>query len=309
VVFLHGGPGIADMAGDTAYFGQLTTDGFDVWVYDQVGTGRSARLPNPRRYTMARNVADLEAIRLRIGADRMVLIGHSWGAQVTASYLAAHPGHVAKVVFFSPGALAPALDDGSDAGVRDRLTTGQRLRLYRLLLRPRVLLAWTLLQVNPEAAHACAGDAEMDARNDRVYNAGRAGTHCADLPPGPALHGLGFYAYQFPQSAAALPWTDPRPGWPNWPSRPWSSKAPATISPGPRPPPPGRPCPTPSSSTSGTPATTATRTSPPPTWRASAPSSPAGLRPSLPGPGPVLRGTSTAPRVGRRRPGVAEEAR
>jgi proline iminopeptidase len=211
VVFLHGGPGIADMAGDTAYFGQLTTDGFDVWVYDQVGTGRSARLPNPRRYTIARNVADLEAIRLRIGADRMVLIGHSWGAQVAASYLAAHPGHVAKVVFSSPGALAPALDDGSDAGVRDRLTTGQRLRLYRLLLRPRVLVAWTLLQVNPEAAHAFAGDAEMDARNDRVYNAGRAGTHCADLPPGPALHGLGFYAHQFPQSAAARPWTDPRP--------------------------------------------------------------------------------------------------
>ncbi|HJU02622.1 MAG TPA: hypothetical protein VJ966_15620, partial [Actinomycetes bacterium] len=27
----------------------------------------------------------------------------------------------------------------------------------------------------------------------------------------PALHGLGFYAYQYPQSAAARPWADPRP--------------------------------------------------------------------------------------------------
>jgi proline iminopeptidase len=53
------------------------------------------------------------------------------------------------------------------------------------------------------------GDAEMDARNDRVYNAGRAGTHCRGL--GPALHGLGFYTYQYPQSAAARPWADPRP--------------------------------------------------------------------------------------------------
>jgi proline iminopeptidase len=51
----------------------------------------------------------------------------------------------------------------------------------------------------------------MDARNDRVYNAGRAGTHCRDAGPGPALHGLGFYAFQFPQSAAARPWADPRP--------------------------------------------------------------------------------------------------
>jgi proline iminopeptidase len=211
VVFVHGGPGIADMAGDTAYFGRLAGDGYDVWVYDHVGTGRSSRLADPRRYDIAREVADLEAIRQRIGADRLVLIGHSWGGQVAAAYLAAHPGHVAKVVFSSPGALAPAVDDGSDGRVRARLTRGQQLRLYRLLAWPRVLLAWTLLQLDPRAAHAFAGDAEMDARNDRVYNAGRAGVHCRDADPGPALHGLGFYAYQFPQSAAARPWADPRP--------------------------------------------------------------------------------------------------
>jgi proline iminopeptidase len=211
VVFLHGGPGIADMAGDAAYFGQLTGDGFDVWVYDQVGTGRSSRLADPRQYTIARGVADLEAIRQRIGADRLVLIGHSWGGQVAAGYLAAHPTHVARVVFSSPGPLASALDDGSDAGVRGRLTTRQQLGLYRLLARPRVLLGYTLLQVNPRAAHAFVGDAEMDARNDRVYNHGRAGAHCRGASPGPALHGLGFYAYQFPQSAAARPWPDPRP--------------------------------------------------------------------------------------------------
>jgi proline iminopeptidase len=211
VVFLHGGPGVADMAGDAAYFGQLTQDGFDVWVYDQVGTGRSSRLADPRQYTVARGVADLEAIRQRIGADRMVLVGHSWGGQVAAGYLAAHPQHVARVVFSSPGPLAPALDDGSDAGVRGRLTTGQQLGLYRLLARPRVLLGYTLLQVNPRAAYAFVGDAEMDARNDRVYNHGRAGAHCRGASPGPELHGLGFYAYQFPQSAAARPWADPRP--------------------------------------------------------------------------------------------------
>ncbi|HEY6707072.1 MAG TPA: alpha/beta hydrolase [Actinomycetota bacterium] len=211
VVFVHGGPGIADMAGDTAYFGRLAGDGYDVWVYDQVGTGRSSRLADPRRYDIAREVADLEAIRQRIGANRLVLIGHSWGGQVAAAYLAVHPGHVAKVVFSSPGALAPAVDDGSGGRVRARLTRGQQLRLYRLLAWPRVLLAWTLLQLDPRAAHAFAGDAEMDARNDRVYNAGRAGAHCRDADPGPALHGLGFYAYQFPQSAAARPWADPRP--------------------------------------------------------------------------------------------------
>jgi proline iminopeptidase len=42
VVFLHGGPGIADMAGDAAYFGQLTADGYDVWVF---GSGRPSPVP------------------------------------------------------------------------------------------------------------------------------------------------------------------------------------------------------------------------------------------------------------------------
>jgi proline iminopeptidase len=74
-----------------------------------------------------------------------------------------------------------------------------------------VLLGYGLLQVNPRAAHAFVGDAEMDARNDRVYNHSRPALHCRGLPPGPPLHGLGFYAAQFPQSAAARPWADPRP--------------------------------------------------------------------------------------------------
>ena len=130
-------------------------------------------------------MTDLEAIRKRIGAARMVLIGHSWGGQVAAAYLAAHPANVARVVFSSPGALAPALDDGSGGGVRGRLPGARQLRLYALLVRPRVLLGYGLLQLNPRAAFV--GDAEMDARNDRVYNAGRAGAHCRDADrAGPA---------------------------------------------------------------------------------------------------------------------------
>jgi hypothetical protein len=67
----------------------------------------------------------------------------------------------------------------------------------------RVVFSW--------AAHAFAGGAEMDARLGRVYNQTRPALHCRGAPAGPALHGLGFYSYQFPQSAAARPWADPRP--------------------------------------------------------------------------------------------------
>jgi proline iminopeptidase len=89
-----------------------------------------------------------------------------------------------------------------------RLDTEQKRGVYALLLPPRPLLAYALLQVNPEAAHAFAGDAEMDARFDRVYNQTRPALHCEDKPPGPRLHGLGFYAHYYPQSATSPPHAD-----------------------------------------------------------------------------------------------------
>ena len=56
--------------------------------YDQAGSGLSGFLPHLRDYTVARSVADLEAIRQKIGVDKMILIGHSWGSTLAASYMA-----------------------------------------------------------------------------------------------------------------------------------------------------------------------------------------------------------------------------
>jgi proline iminopeptidase len=205
VVFLHGGPGVPDMRDDSAYFGRLAGEGFDIYVYDEVGTGRSSRLADPEGYTLARDVADLEEIRQKIGADKILLVGHSYGGSVAAAYAAHHPERVTKIVLSSPG------DPSSSAGgasMVSRLDFGEKLGVYALLLPPRPMLAYTLLQVNPKAAHAFAGDAELDARQDRVYNRTRPAIHCRGKPPGPALHGLGFYANQYPQSAAREPHAD-----------------------------------------------------------------------------------------------------
>ncbi len=73
------------------------------------------------------------------------------------------------------------------------------------------MLAYALWQVNPEAARAFAGDAEMDARFDRVYNRTRPVLHCRGEPPGPGLRSLGFYAHYYQQSAASPPHADFRP--------------------------------------------------------------------------------------------------
>jgi len=208
VIFLHGGPGVPDMAGDSAYFGQLTQDGYDVYVYDQVGSGRSSRLDDPIQYNIERDVDDLEAIRERIGAERIVLIGHSYGAGLAAQYMASYGSHVDKAVFISPGSLDPS--DKSGGNITNRLKPGQLSKLYPLVLHPRSLMAYGLLQINPKAARAYAGDEEMDARFDRVFAATQPALHAENKQIQQPIYGLGFYANQTPQTRKVSPPPDPR---------------------------------------------------------------------------------------------------
>jgi pimeloyl-ACP methyl ester carboxylesterase len=94
VIFLHGGPGafIVDHPSVADHFYQsLARIGFDLYLYDQIGSGRSARLSDPRQYTVDRHIRDLEAIRQKLRAGRVILIGDSWGASLGANYIAEHP--------------------------------------------------------------------------------------------------------------------------------------------------------------------------------------------------------------------------
>lgn len=208
VIFLHGGPGVPDMAGDAAFFGELVHDGFDVYIYDQIGSGRSSRLKDPREYTVERDVTDLEFIRQKIGAEKIILIGHSYGGEIAAHYMSTYKNHVEKVVFSSPGAIDP--EDTSGGNLTKSLTSGEKQDLFKALLQLRVLMTYGLLQINPLAAIQFAGDSEMDARFDKVYEYTQPSLHLRGLPLGPKLSGLGFYANQTPQSASAGAKTDIR---------------------------------------------------------------------------------------------------
>lgn len=87
----------------------------------------------------------------------------------------------------------------------------RQLRLYAHVARPRNLLAYALLQVNPEAAHRVAGDNEMDTRNDNVYALSEPALHCAGHAEPHPHPWTGFYRLQYLQSAAAPRETDLRP--------------------------------------------------------------------------------------------------
>lgn len=107
VIFINGGPGgyISDNA--ISLRAKLSDDGFDLYFYDQIGSGQSARLTNINEYTVTRHKADLNEIIKKTGAKKVILIGQSWGAILAAFYAADHPEKISKIIFTCPGPLYP----------------------------------------------------------------------------------------------------------------------------------------------------------------------------------------------------------
>ncbi len=93
-----GGPGFS-----SRYFGDLAglNGAFELVLLDPRGTGESDRPADPRAYATEDYVADLEELRLHLGLDRLLLLGHSHGGVVAQAYAARHPGRVERLVLAS----------------------------------------------------------------------------------------------------------------------------------------------------------------------------------------------------------------
>jgi pimeloyl-ACP methyl ester carboxylesterase len=154
IVYLHGGPGVRQAPFDQDIYGSFAANGFRVFLYDQAGSGLSSFLPHLRDYTVARSVADLEAIRQKIGVEKMILIGHSWGSTLAVSYMAKFPIHVAKAVFHSPGKIWRLESEDYDFSRTDAGRPG--------LPAPRLLAALFLRDRNPEAAERLVPQLESE---------------------------------------------------------------------------------------------------------------------------------------------------
>lgn len=128
IIFLHGGPGlyVEDRRLDEgAVFREL---GFSTIYFDQAGGGRSDRLP-VSEYSLARAVADLEALRVSLGHDHVILWGNSYGAALAAVYAQQFPDRVAALILTSPGVF-PGFDAKRDYSVtaRDKVEYSSAIR-------------------------------------------------------------------------------------------------------------------------------------------------------------------------------------
>ncbi len=107
IIYLHGGPGGAISKRLIVDLKPLSEDGFDLYFYDQVGSGTSSRLSDISGYTVQRQVDDLNEIITKINSGKVILIGQSWGAVLAATYFSKHPERIAKIIFTSPGPVYP----------------------------------------------------------------------------------------------------------------------------------------------------------------------------------------------------------
>jgi proline iminopeptidase len=114
IIFLNGGPGGAITNGIISSLKPLSKDGYDLYLYDQVGGGLSNRLEDVREYTAERHKRDLEEIIKTIGAKKVILFGQSWGAVLATLFIADNAEKVAKLILTSPGPIFP---------VQERLST------------------------------------------------------------------------------------------------------------------------------------------------------------------------------------------
>ncbi|EFL13532.1 alpha/beta hydrolase [Streptomyces sp. C] len=75
-------------------------------LLDLRGTGDSAAPADESTYRVDHQVADVEALRLHLGLERMDVLAHSAAANLALLYAAAHPERIRRLVLVTPTAWA-----------------------------------------------------------------------------------------------------------------------------------------------------------------------------------------------------------
>ena len=102
VVVLHGGPGAHHDYLLPQY--DLLANRRELFYYDQRGGGQSP-VSRDTPVGWREHVADLDALRLHLGTERLTLCGYSWGGLLAVLYLLEHPEHIERLALVSPASL------------------------------------------------------------------------------------------------------------------------------------------------------------------------------------------------------------
>lgn len=95
VLFLHGGPGAGLPANYQRFF---DPEHWLVVGFDQRGCGRSTPLPDHSENTTQNQLLDIEILRHKLGIEKWIIFGGSWGATLGLLYAINYPQHVEHLV-------------------------------------------------------------------------------------------------------------------------------------------------------------------------------------------------------------------
>ena len=102
LVLLSGGPGF-----DVDYMlpvADYLPAGYQRILFEQRGTGRSrVANMNAENMTLRVVVEDLEALRVHLKQERLLLVGHSWGGMLAMAYAVAHPDRIDRMILIGSG--------------------------------------------------------------------------------------------------------------------------------------------------------------------------------------------------------------
>jgi proline iminopeptidase len=95
VLFLHGGPGAGCEPYHRCFF---DPNRYHIVLFDQRGCGRSSPHAELANNTTDQLIKDMELIRERLGIERWLLFGGSWGSTLALAYAQRHPERVTGLV-------------------------------------------------------------------------------------------------------------------------------------------------------------------------------------------------------------------
>jgi proline iminopeptidase len=98
LVLVNGGPGYDHSYLHVSTAWDVLARNRRVVFYDQRGNGRSSPLKAGQSCTLADQIDDLEALRVHLGLDKMILLGSSWGGFLSMAYAARHPAGVGGLI-------------------------------------------------------------------------------------------------------------------------------------------------------------------------------------------------------------------
>ena len=97
LLLLHGGPGSSHECFEN-FESLLAPHGYQVIVYDQLGSHNSDKPTDQSLWTIERFTEEVEEVRQGLGLETFFLLGHSWGGMLAIEYALKYQQHLRGLI-------------------------------------------------------------------------------------------------------------------------------------------------------------------------------------------------------------------